>query len=205
MSTSLPSPSKIIPSVISLNEHLYIYLSPIDEMGLGKTLQALTAVALIYIEKQTVTGGMNKNRRESPSKSGTEEDIPNNTGDIHADTAGHSIASSASRGNVNRSSDAPATSPSPPLLPSMVVCPASLVQQWAREIVKFFPDDLLAPLVYCGSKSLLALQDSSRGSGRGSDVSGVCGCVVIASYDAVRRDCPAFAGISWEAMVSEAS
>ena len=82
---------------------------------------------------------------------------------------------------------------------SLIVCPAVLTRHWQREIGKFFPDQMMRPLLY---------EDINKGTGTGTwaksnsntttiattvDEDDDHGCiyggdVVIVSYEALRRD-----------------
>jgi TATA-binding protein-associated factor len=76
-------------------------------------------------------------------------------------------------------------------LPSLVVCPASLVAHWEQEMGKFFPSSLLRPHRYNKTCSdLSALLDSD---------------VVVVSYDALRTNSAAFQSRVWSyAVLDEA-
>jgi hypothetical protein len=71
---------------------------------------------------------------------------------------------------------------------SLVVCPSVVVLHWAREVAKFFPATLLRPVVL-------------DADGRCDVAGGGDGVVVIASYDAVRRDKGRMLNVGWTAVV----
>ena len=69
-------------------------------------------------------------------------------------------------------------SPDVPSLPSLVVCPSTLVAHWAYEIDKFIPSDVLNPLQYVGSpqeRLNLQVQFSAHN-------------IILTSYDILRKD-----------------
>ena len=77
-------------------------------------------------------------------------------------------------------SNAFAVSKSPDVapLPSLVVCPSTLVGHWAYEIEKFIPTDILNPLQYAGSP-----QERNNLRSRFSKHN-----IIITSYDVLRKD-----------------
>ena len=91
----------------------------------------------------------------------------------------------------------------------MVVCPAVLTRHWQREIGKFFPEEMMRPLLYedlgnttqgtrasnsstHNSRNTSAItKDTSNHHHHSMDVGRGCvygGDVVIVSYEALRRD-----------------
>lgn len=76
--------------------------------------------------------------------------------------------------------------------PSLVVCPASLVYNWAAEFTKFAPS--LAVTVVAGTKAQRkALLDGVRGGE-------TCPDVLVTSYDLLRLDREDYRGIAFDAM-----
>ncbi len=72
-------------------------------------------------------------------------------------------------------------------LPSLVVCPPTLVGHWAFEIEKFIPSDILNPLQYAGSISERA---SLRTKFQNHNV-------IVTSYDVLRKDVDILAQQVW--------
>jgi TATA-binding protein-associated factor len=72
-------------------------------------------------------------------------------------------------------------------LPSLVVCPPTLVGHWAFEIEKFIPSDILNPLQYAGSVPERA---SLRTKFQNHNV-------IVTSYDVLRKDVDILAQQVW--------
>ena len=72
-------------------------------------------------------------------------------------------------------------------LPSLVVCPSTLVGHWAYEIEKFIPTDFLNPLQYLGSP-----QERINLRTRFSKHN-----IIITSYDVLRKDVDILAEQVW--------
>jgi superfamily II DNA or RNA helicase len=131
-----------------------------DEMGLGKTLQALGLLSA-----------------------------------IHQDTAG-AATSRPPTNATGRSRPPPPLSPAPglqspanPRLPSLVVCPASLLENWRREAARFAPD--LRPFVHHGSQRLA----------RGEAFAGFN--LIVTSYGTLARDRELFAAVDFACVVAD--
>ncbi|ESO84154.1 hypothetical protein LOTGIDRAFT_229634 [Lottia gigantea] len=72
-------------------------------------------------------------------------------------------------------------------LPSLVVCPPTLVGHWVYEINKFVDNDLLNPLMYAGPPSeRIRLQKKVKKHN-----------LIVASYDVVRNDIEFFTTFRW--------
>lgn len=78
-------------------------------------------------------------------------------------------------------------SPDAAPLPSLVVCPSTLVGHWAYEIEKFIPADILNPLQYAGSP-----QERVNLRARFPKHN-----IIIASYDVLRKDIDVLAQQVW--------
>jgi TATA-binding protein-associated factor len=87
------------------------------------------------------------------------------------------------RANVFAVSKSPDVAP----LPSLVVCPSTLVGHWAYEIEKFIPTDVLNPLQYAGSPQERVNLRSRFPMHN----------IVITSYDVLRKDIDALAQQVW--------
>ena len=74
--------------------------------------------------------------------------------------------------------------------PTLVVCPMSIVKQWAAEIAKFAPG--LRVHLHHGSARLGAVELALAAQGHD---------VVVTSYDLVARDVDALAAISWDRLL----
>ena len=90
----------------------------------------------------------------------------------------------------NRRADfAARQSPGSAPLPSLVVCPPTLVGHWHHEIAKFLPDETLVSVPYVGAPAeRKALRQRVLGGGD---------CVVITSYDTLRNDVDFLGGLAW--------
>lgn len=129
-----------------------------DEMGLGKSVQLIALLVSRYQRYRN--------------------DQPQTFGDASTDgsvRSGHAPAADSDSTQVKGMADRLASSP----LPSLVVCPASLVYNWAAEFAKFAPE--LNAVVVAGSKSerRAAIARAFR-SGEPT--------VLVTSYDLLRRD-----------------
>jgi TATA-binding protein-associated factor len=85
------------------------------------------------------------------------------------------------------------------LLPSLVVCPSTLVGHWAHEINKYVDESVLRPLAISGTPAERAsAQQQLR---QGNAAAGGCYNVVIISYESLRSDADWACGISWDYVV----
>jgi SNF2 family DNA or RNA helicase len=141
-----------------------------DEMGLGKTLQALALLS--------AAGGSS---RDFSSEVGRV--IPN----------APSLAPSPARDR--RIKDNPrypqtaARLPADPTSPSLVVCPASLLENWRREAARFTPD--LRVFVHHSTQRLAAASDFSSHD------------LIITSYGTLTRDQTLFAAVEFACVVAD--
>ncbi|CAI5958436.1 unnamed protein product [Closterium sp. NIES-65] len=74
-----------------------------------------------------------------------------------------------------------------PLLPSLIVCPPTLVAHWVYEIEKYIPRGIFFPLQYAGS---VADRQRMRGQLRKHNL-------VVTSYEVLRSDIDELAAITW--------
>ncbi|CAI7929639.1 unnamed protein product, partial [Closterium sp. NIES-54] len=74
-----------------------------------------------------------------------------------------------------------------PLLPSLIVCPPTLVAHWVYEIEKYIPPGIFFPLQYAGS---VADRQRMRGHLRKHNL-------VVTSYEVLRSDIDELAAITW--------
>ncbi|KJE93117.1 hypothetical protein, variant 1 [Capsaspora owczarzaki ATCC 30864] len=136
-----------------------------DDMGLGKTLQSICILSGDHFDR--------KQRRAAAAKSG---------GQAQADNFVPALATSFSDGTD--SADATfarferALESDHSHLPSLVVCPSTLIGHWFYEIRKFVDDSILQPLMYNGTRQ--ERLEQQRQCARAD--------VVIASYEIVRND-----------------
>lgn len=79
------------------------------------------------------------------------------------------------------------------VLPSLVVCPSTLVGHWAHEINKYVDASVLRPLAVSGSPSERAAAAQQLRSGRYN--------VVIISYESLRSDADWAAGVAWDYLI----
>lgn len=136
-----------------------------DEMGLGKTLQALAL--LTAVQAQPGQGRSARALDDSASTDGIETPETGRSG-MARRLAGRGapplssgptdLASSSTRG----------------MRPSLVVCPASLVENWRRESARFAPS--LRTFVHHGSARLLSAVDATRYD------------LIVTSYGTLSRD-----------------
>jgi SNF2 family DNA or RNA helicase len=134
-----------------------------DEMGLGKTLQALGLLSAVQLS-----------RKSSPSKDSSQR------------TPGtpRSFPSPPSTLNSQLPTLNPARSTA-----SLVVCPASLLENWRREAVRFAPQ--LRVFVHHGSNRLANASELGAHD------------VVITSYGTLARDQMFFSAIDFEVIIAD--
>lgn len=88
------------------------------------------------------------------------------------------------------------------LLPSLVVCPSTLVGHWAHEINKYVDEAVLQPLAICGTPAeRAAAQQQLRKAGAGKSAAAAGYNVVIISYESLRADADWACGIMWDYVV----
>jgi TATA-binding protein-associated factor len=147
-----------------------------DDMGLGKTLQATTIMACSAAERAAAGAAA------APAAGTTAENGAQHQLDQHA-SAGSKAAAAAAAG----------------LMPSLVVCPSTLVGHWAHEINKYVDESVLRPLAISGTPAERAsAQQQLR---QGCAAAGGCYNVVIISYESLRSDADWASGISWDYIV----
>lgn len=144
-----------------------------DDMGLGKTLQATVIVACSVAERRAVaatalaTDQHNVQQQQEPA----------------VDNSNHVAASAAVPTQQGNSS----------ILPSLVVCPSTLVGHWAHEINKYVDESVLKPLAISGTPSERAAAAKQLQKG---------GCnVVIIGYETLRSDAEWAAGVEWDYVI----
>ncbi|MDR0353906.1 MAG: DEAD/DEAH box helicase [Opitutaceae bacterium] len=157
-----------------------------DAMGLGKTLQALAVIAALKNENKA-----------AGHLAPTSFDLTRlNSTCIEKNTAAASPASTSgpvSTNNPNNpanpaSPGSPATS-STPAAPALVVCPASLVENWRREAARFAPT--LRVFIHHGNHRLARASDLGAHD------------LVITSYGTLARDRALFAGAPLALLIAD--
>ncbi|KAF6253887.1 SNF2 family N-terminal domain-containing protein [Scenedesmus sp. NREL 46B-D3] len=151
-----------------------------DDMGLGKTLQATTIMACSAAERQAATTAAATTAGENGVQQQAQQGQPPPGLQQHA-VAGSEPAAAAQ------------------LLPSLVVCPSTLVGHWAHEINKYVDDSVLRPLAISGTpaeRSAAQQQLSQGGAAAGGRYN-----VVITSYESLRSDADWASGIPWDYVV----
>ncbi|WIA33345.1 hypothetical protein OEZ86_006482 [Tetradesmus obliquus] len=147
-----------------------------DDMGLGKTLQATTIMAASAAERQA-TAAAAAAAAAGPQANGLQQQQQQQQ---HAAAAGSKAAAG--------------------LLPSLVVCPSTLVGHWAHEINKYVDEAVLRPLAICGTPTeRAAAQQQLRSAGTGKSAASYN--VVIISYESLRADADWACGIAWDYVV----
>jgi TATA-binding protein-associated factor len=150
-----------------------------DDMGLGKTLQATTIMACSAAERQAAAAA-------GTAASAAVGAAAENGGQQH-DQQQQALAG-------RKAAAAPGG-----LLPSLVVCPSTLVGHWAHEINKYVDESVLHPLAISGTPAeRIAAQQQLR---QGAAAAGGCYNVVIISYESLRSDADWASGISWDYIV----
>jgi SNF2 family DNA or RNA helicase len=134
-----------------------------DEMGLGKTLQALALLSAVVQngEKRSATSRQGESRRRGGHFNGSKLKTPNSELNVAAQAA----------------------------TAALVVCPASLLENWRRESARFAPQ--LRVFVHHGGHRL----PTASGVG-GHDV-------VITSYGTLARDQALFTDMEFEVIVAD--
>jgi TATA-binding protein-associated factor len=149
-----------------------------DDMGLGKTLQATTIMAASAAERQAAAAA-GAAAGTAVGENGVQQQ-PSQQLDQHA------LASSKAAAAAG-------------LLPSLVVCPSTLVGHWAHEINKYVDESVLRPLAISGTPAeRSSAQQQLRQDGAAA---GGCYNVVIISYESLRSDAEWASGISWDYIV----
>jgi hypothetical protein len=160
-----------------------------DDMGLGKTLQVgarggpSRGSARLWACKALCPGrtpGETFIRPTSPPPPAA----PRQATAIMAASAAERAAAAAA---------APPGAPPPPRLPSLVVCPATLVGHWAHEMGKYVAPGVLRPLEIAGApaeRAAAARQLLPGGYG-----------VAVMSYESLRSEADWAAGVAWDYVI----
>jgi TATA-binding protein-associated factor len=92
-----------------------------------------------------------------------------------------------------------------PVLPSLVVCPSTLVGHWAHEINKYVDTNVLLPLAISGTPAERAAAErrlaSSSAAGGGAAAAAAAFNVAIISYESLRSDADWAAGVTWDYVI----
>jgi TATA-binding protein-associated factor len=168
-----------------------------DDMGLGKTLQVCAALVLLVAspaQSGSITHGMRDIWGLQPPVG-----IPTNATSTRAPhprrQATAIMAASAQERAAAAAAAAPvgAAAPPAPHLPSLVVCPATLVGHWAHEIGKYVGPEVLSPLEISGAPSERRAAAAKLLPGRHG--------VAIMSYESLRSEAEWAAGIAWDYVI----
>lgn len=135
-----------------------------DEMGLGKTLQALALLSALKVGRDRGA------RREIPA--------------IIKNTAGPAVPPYLEQFKAGLGERPRSTAGSP----SLVVCPASLVENWRREAARFTPE--LRVFVHHGARRLAAVDFSAHD-------------LIITSYGTLARDVELFGGVELDLILAD--
>ena len=163
-----------------------------DEMGLGKTLQALGLLSAIH------NGDSRGHGQGDPTGAATSRSPSDATGRSHPQFSPSAAArplSPASRRPPPPASSRPASPNNPSLsspssrLPSLVVCPASLLENWRREATRFAPE--LQVFVHHGGQRLAG----------GEAFAGFN--LIVTSYGTLTRDRDLFAAADFACVVAD--
>ena len=133
-----------------------------DEMGLGKTAQALAFLAALHAPSAPGDGGEIPNPKLTNPK---EKTAPGPQGPLAAKAAADHR-------------------------PSLVVCPASLVENWRREAARFAPS--LRVFVHHGNQRLTEASVAADEQD-----------LIITSYGTLARDQELFAGVDLSVMIAD--
>ena len=202
-----------------------------DEMGLGKTVQTLVAVAysafaerkarrerqmggdggvgthMMRSVKDESMGGAGRGKKTKKQQKGRGGGQTSSRANSSSSTSTSSTSTSSNNTSTSTSSTHRASSP----LPSLVVCPPTLVPHWQAECVRFFSGATLSPVAYVGSpsqrKKLLKKlrhdltrrpgqnnddegdgDDGGDGDGKGEERGDAWGIVVVTTYSTLRVD-----------------
>ena len=134
-------------------------------MGLGKTLQATSIIACSLAEQAAAQ--------------------------LKAETAATGAGSAAAPGAPVTAAAALAAAAGQGLLPSLVVCPSTLVAHWAHEIEKYVGPGVLSPLPILGTPA-----DRAKAQKRLPKHQ-----VAIISYDALRTDVEWAVSVAWDYVI----
>jgi TATA-binding protein-associated factor len=149
-----------------------------DDMGLGKTLQASTIMACSVAERRA--------QAATPAAS-------------HA--AGGASPQQQQQQQHHQQQQQCA------MLPSLVVCPSTLVSHWEHEINKYVDVSVLRPLAISGTPAERAAAERRLGSSSSSssaDAAAGGGApfnVAIISYESLRSDADWAAGVLWDYVI----
>ncbi|WP_156993766.1 DEAD/DEAH box helicase [Pseudonocardia acaciae] len=135
-----------------------------DEMGLGKTVQAIAVLAGRRADARSADAALGADARSADAPLGAD-----------------ARSADAPLGADARSADAALGRP------HLVVCPTSLLGNWARELARFAPE--LDVVRYAGPERSRLLTAAGAGT------------VVLTSYGVLRADANALGGRGWDVVV----
>ncbi len=141
-----------------------------DEMGLGKTLQALALVAALKADRAATPADPN-----APSAK-VERVVPNTLSGAKVERA-HPGAFSPARDPNHRHA-----------VPTLVVCPASLVENWRREAGRFTPE--LKVFFHHGTRRLAGKDFAAHD-------------LVLTSYGTLARDAVLFESVEYDLILAD--
>ena len=152
-----------------------------DEMGLGKTLQAIALLAALRAAggRSILRSQLSNFRSEATGAPSGIPDLKSQIRDLNSDSAGAFSQISNSKSQM------------PPCGggPSLVVCPASLVENWRRETARFAPQ--LNVFVHHGTARLTAPEAATVHD------------LLITSYGTLARDRELFADIPLACLIAD--
>ncbi len=141
-----------------------------DEMGLGKTLQALALIS-------SLKGGA-----ASPK-------TPSQGGSTKGGAASPKTLSQGGTAAPRASNNAPSPKPHSSTSPTLIVCPASLVENWRREAAKFTPE--LRTFANQGSNRIKSPEQAHAYD------------LIITSYGTLIRDKKRFAEVNFLCVIAD--
>jgi SNF2 family DNA or RNA helicase len=178
-----------------------------DDMGLGKTLQATTIMACSAAERRaaaatgqqqlgSAAGGAAIKQEHAAQAQLSNGDQQLLVGAAVKQEAGASQAAAAGQ-SAGGACELPASrqhQQQPVLLPSLVVCPSTLVGHWAHEVNKYVEPSVLRPLAVSGTPTERAAAVARLQGPEGFNV-------VVISYESLRSDVEWAAGLMWDYVI----